>query len=130
MAGNKHSDKSAEELVAEFDTGARNLVGWQKNLIPYICLLWAIYHLYAASPIPSMLVLDLRRRFFLFYRQPLDISENTSGICPGFGHSGISANEIQLEKQYPHLRLGVDPAGYGRHLLYAGHEYEYCRACR
>jgi len=66
MAGNKHSDKSAEELVAEFDTGARNLVGWQKNLIPYLCLLWALYQLYAASPVPSMLSSALGIDFFYF----------------------------------------------------------------
>ena len=66
MAGNKHSDKSAEELVAEFDTGARNLGGWQKNLIPYLCLLWALYQLYAASPVPSMLSSALGIDFFYF----------------------------------------------------------------
>ena len=66
MAGNKHSDKSAEELVAEFDTGARNLVGWQRNLIPYLCFLWALYQLYAASPVPSMLSSALGIDFFYF----------------------------------------------------------------
>ncbi|MCP5008525.1 MAG: TRAP transporter permease [Aestuariibacter sp.] len=55
MGDKKLSDKSAEELVAEFDTGARNLSGWQTNLIPYICLAWAVYQLYAASTLPSML---------------------------------------------------------------------------
>ena len=73
MAGNKHSDKSAEELVAEFDTGARNLQGWQTNLIPYICLFWALYQLYAASPVPSMLSSALGIDFF-YYIANLSIS--------------------------------------------------------
>ena len=73
MAGNKHSDKSAEELVAEFDTGARNLQGWQTNLIPYMCLFWALYQLYAASPVPSMLSSALGIDFF-YYIANLSIS--------------------------------------------------------
>ncbi|MDH5356617.1 MAG: TRAP transporter fused permease subunit, partial [Gammaproteobacteria bacterium] len=73
MAGNKHSDKSAEELVAEFDTGARNLQGWQTNLIPYLCLCWALYQLYAASPLPSMLSSALGIDFF-YYIANLSIS--------------------------------------------------------
>lgn len=73
MAGNKHSDKTAEELVAEFDTGARNLQGWQTNLIPYICLCWALYQLYAASPVPSMLSSALGIDFF-YYIANLSIS--------------------------------------------------------
>ena len=55
MAGTKNSEKTAQELVAEIDTGARDLTGWQKNLIPVICFIWALYQLYAASPLPSML---------------------------------------------------------------------------
>ncbi|MEM7209897.1 MAG: TRAP transporter permease [Pseudomonadota bacterium] len=66
MAANKHSDKSAEELVAEFDTGARNLTGWQANLIPYICFIWALYQLYAASPLPFMLSVSTGIDFFQF----------------------------------------------------------------
>ena len=66
MAVNKHGDKTAEELVAEFDTGARNLVGWQQKLIPYICFIWALYQLYAASPIPSMLSAGLGIDFFYY----------------------------------------------------------------
>ena len=46
---------SAEELVAEVDSGARNLTGSFKNLIPTICLIWALYQLYIASPLPFML---------------------------------------------------------------------------
>ncbi len=66
MVDKKLSEKSAEELVAEFDTGARHLSGWQTNLIPYICLAWALYQLYAASPLPSMLSSGTGIDFFYF----------------------------------------------------------------
>ena len=66
MALNRNTDKSAEELVAEFDTGARNLVGWQMNLIPYICFIWALYQLYAASPLPFMLAVATGIDFFQY----------------------------------------------------------------
>ncbi len=66
MADKKLSEKTAEELVAEIDTGARSLLGWQKNLIPYICFIWALYQLYAASPLPSMLSSFTGINFFYF----------------------------------------------------------------
>ncbi len=46
---------SAEQLVADVDSGARNPTGWQSNLIPAICFTWAIYQLYIASPVPFWL---------------------------------------------------------------------------
>lgn len=66
MAEKKLSEKSAEELVAEIDTGARVLQGWQTNLIPIICFIWALYQLYAASPVPSMLSSFTGVNFFYF----------------------------------------------------------------
>ncbi|MCP4185622.1 MAG: TRAP transporter permease [Hyphomicrobiales bacterium] len=50
-----NSKTSAEELVAQVDSGARNLGGSLKNLIPTLCLIWALYQLYIASPLPFML---------------------------------------------------------------------------
>ena len=57
---------AADKLVADVDTGARNPLGWQAKLIPVICFCWAIYQLYIASPIPSMLSTALGIDFFQF----------------------------------------------------------------
>ena len=46
---------AADELVAQADSGARNLGGSMASLIPGICFLWALYQLYIASPLPFML---------------------------------------------------------------------------
>ncbi|HHK75317.1 MAG TPA: C4-dicarboxylate ABC transporter, partial [Rhizobiales bacterium] len=65
MADNQPMSK-ADELVAEVESGARNPQGWQKSLIPVICLIWALYQLYIASPLPSLLTEITRIDFFLF----------------------------------------------------------------
>ncbi len=65
MADNQPMSK-ADELVAQVESGARNPLGWQKNLIPVICLIWALYQLYIASPLPSMLTEMTRIDFFMF----------------------------------------------------------------
>ncbi len=65
MADNAALSK-ADELVAQVDTGARNPVGWQRNLIPIICFVWSIYQLYIASPLPSMLTVATQIDFFQF----------------------------------------------------------------
>ena len=56
----------ADKLVADVDTGARNPAGWQAKLIPVICFSWALYQLYIASPVPSMLSTALGVDFFQF----------------------------------------------------------------
>ena len=56
----------ADKLVADVDTGARNPLGWQAKLIPMICFSWAIYQLYIASPLPSILSTALGVDFFQF----------------------------------------------------------------
>ncbi len=56
----------ADKLVADVDTGARNPAGWQAKLIPVICFSWALYQLYIASPVPSMLSTALGIDFFQF----------------------------------------------------------------
>jgi len=58
--------KTAEELVAQVDTGGRNLSGGMARLIPTICFVWALYQLYIASPIPSMLTTGTGIDFFYF----------------------------------------------------------------
>ena len=47
--------QSADELAASVDTGARNPVGWQRNLIPVIAFIWAVFQLYIASNLPFLL---------------------------------------------------------------------------
>ena len=66
MAINSKADMSAEELVAEIDTGARNLSDWKKNIIPVTCFIWALYQLYIASQLPSMLASGTGIYFFQF----------------------------------------------------------------
>ena len=44
-----------EDLVASVDTGARNPLGWQRNLIPGVAFIWAIFQLYIASNLPFTL---------------------------------------------------------------------------
>ena len=51
-------------MVAEIDTGARNLTGWKVSLIPTICSHLGAYQLYTASTIPSMLTEYLGIDFF------------------------------------------------------------------
>ena len=65
MAENQELSK-ADELVAQVESGARNPTGWQRNLIPIICFIWAIYQLYISSPLPSLLTEVTRIDFFLF----------------------------------------------------------------
>ena len=62
----KENTASAEELVAEVDSGARNPTGWQKGLIPGICLAWALYQLYIASSLPFWLAQTTGFDGFLF----------------------------------------------------------------
>ncbi|MCF6321293.1 MAG: TRAP transporter permease [Rhizobiaceae bacterium] len=56
----------ADELVAQVESGARNPTGWAKNLIPILCFIWALYQLYIASPLPSMLTVATKIEFFQF----------------------------------------------------------------
>ena len=47
--------RSAEEIAADVDTGGRNLTGSLAGLIPALCLIWSLYQLYIASPLPFLL---------------------------------------------------------------------------
>ncbi len=55
MANEPQSTTQADDLVAQVDTGARNPTGWQRNLIPVVAFVWAVFQLYSASPIPFTL---------------------------------------------------------------------------
>ena len=60
------STSSADELVAQVESGARNPQGWQKYLIPVLCFTWALYQLYISSPLPSDLAVATKINFFQF----------------------------------------------------------------
>ncbi|MEM1345372.1 MAG: TRAP transporter permease [Pseudomonadota bacterium] len=45
--------KSADQMVAEADTGARSVAGWQSGLIVGLCIAWSLFQLYIASRIPA-----------------------------------------------------------------------------
>ncbi len=48
--------KSADDMVAEADTGARNpSAKWQAHLIIGTCIVWSLFQLYIASKIPGIL---------------------------------------------------------------------------
>ena len=63
---NDQAMSTADELVAEVESGARNPQGWVSILIPVICLVWALYQLYISSPLPSMLTVATKIDFFQF----------------------------------------------------------------
>ncbi|MEL6293896.1 MAG: TRAP transporter permease [Pseudomonadota bacterium] len=47
---------SADDMVAEADTGARNpSASWQANLIVGTCIVWSLFQLYIASKVPGVL---------------------------------------------------------------------------
>jgi len=60
------AEMAADDLVAQVDTGARNLGGSLRLLIPVICFVWALYQLYIASPLPSMLTTSTKIDLFQF----------------------------------------------------------------
>jgi len=66
MADVTTSPTSADELVAQADSGARNLEGNLSRLIPTLCLIWALYQLYIASPLPFILTEVTGINFFIF----------------------------------------------------------------
>ncbi len=49
-------ERSADDMVAEADTGARNpSAQWQANLIIGTCIVWSLFQLYIASKLPGVL---------------------------------------------------------------------------
>ncbi|MDH3742891.1 MAG: C4-dicarboxylate ABC transporter, partial [Hyphomicrobiales bacterium] len=55
MAKEQAAAVSAEDIVAQVDTGGRNPIGWQKKLFLWIAFLWAVFQLYIASNVPFFL---------------------------------------------------------------------------
>ena len=49
------STRSAEDMVAEADTGARNAGPFATKLIFTLCIIWSLFHLYIASKLPGVL---------------------------------------------------------------------------
>ncbi len=45
----------AEELAAEVDSGARNPAGLAGKIMVGICIVWSLYQIYIASPLPALL---------------------------------------------------------------------------
>ena len=49
-------ERSADDMVAEADTGARNpSAAWQARLIIGTCIVWSLFQLYIASKLPGVL---------------------------------------------------------------------------
>ena len=51
----KDEQKSAEELLANVDTGSRVATGWQGTTILIIAFIWALFQIYISSNIPFFL---------------------------------------------------------------------------
>ena len=49
------SVRSAEDMVAEADTGARNAGPFAAKLIFGLCIAWSLFQLYIASKLPGVL---------------------------------------------------------------------------
>lgn len=56
MSDNMNTERTADDMVAEADTGARNPEAkWQANLIIGTCIVWSLFQLYIASKVPGVL---------------------------------------------------------------------------
>ncbi|MCB1511158.1 MAG: TRAP transporter permease [Hyphomicrobiaceae bacterium] len=56
---------TADDLVAQVETGARHPAGWQSNLFLAIAFSWALYQLYIATGLPYALAEATGLNFFL-----------------------------------------------------------------
>ena len=55
MSDNPQEVRSADDMVAEADIGARNPTSaWQSQLIVGTCIVWSLFQLYIASKVPSL----------------------------------------------------------------------------
>ncbi|EAQ02384.1 hypothetical protein OB2597_19916 [Pseudooceanicola batsensis HTCC2597] len=56
MVDQPSTDRTADDMVAEADTGARNPAArWQAQLIIGTCIAWSLFQLYIASQLPAFL---------------------------------------------------------------------------
>ena len=58
--GIANSDSTAEDLIAEVDTGGRKPTGFSAKLLIVVPLLWSVFQLWYASPLPFMLSAALK----------------------------------------------------------------------
>ena len=56
---------SADEMVAQVETGARNPVGWQASLFLAVAFTWSLYQLFIATQLPYLLTEITGLDFFL-----------------------------------------------------------------
>ncbi|MEM8870523.1 MAG: TRAP transporter permease [Pseudomonadota bacterium] len=56
--------RTADEMVADADTGGRNVGGVQATLIVGICIAWSLFQLYIASKLPGVLAQTTGIAFF------------------------------------------------------------------
>ena len=54
MVDQPSTERTADDMVAEADTGARNPSNWQGRLIIGTCIAWSLFQLYIASRVPGM----------------------------------------------------------------------------
>ncbi|MEM9359356.1 MAG: TRAP transporter permease [Pseudomonadota bacterium] len=59
------STTTADEMVAQVETGSRNPVGWQANLFLAIAFSWSLYQLFIATALPYTLAEITGQTFFL-----------------------------------------------------------------
>ncbi|MHA7868559.1 MAG: TRAP transporter permease [Salipiger thiooxidans] len=64
MVDQPSTERTADDMVAEADTGARNPANWQGTLILGTCIAWSLFQLYIASRIPGMLAQATGVSFF------------------------------------------------------------------
>ena len=64
MVDQPSTERTADDMVAEADTGARNPANWQGTLILGTCIAWSLFQLYIASRIPGMLAQTTGVSFF------------------------------------------------------------------
>ncbi len=56
MTAQNSEVQSADDMVADVDTGGRNpTIQWQSNLIIGTCIVWSLFQLYIASKLPGIL---------------------------------------------------------------------------
>ncbi len=61
--------QSADDMVAQVETGARNPTGWQAKLFLAIAFTWSLYQLFIATPLPYTLSEFFGTNFFLGFLQ-------------------------------------------------------------
>ena len=59
------ANSTADEMVAQVETGARNPVGWQATLFIAIAFSWSLYQLFIATQLPYTLAEITGQSFFL-----------------------------------------------------------------